>query len=265
MGGIFAIVILVCLVLIPMLFIQLYPLKLFHKLLDALHLRKQVLISLGDIFTGSYKNGSDSSFDGRYFAGFYFLLKLIILVTYSVHSHNYGSLYQIILYAIFGGMIMIFRPYIKNINNFNEYIILILMIISNVPLIINTYYEHNRFSPFVFQFSIHNYLKESLNYQILVGGIILSTSICYLTLLILTVYVIVKMVMKFCLYCKSTRESTHSPINIDDINEDHPLLDNNEFADRIENPDDYDEHHVQHAPYAHYAINVHTSSYGTIN
>jgi hypothetical protein len=139
------------------------------------------------------------------------------------------------------------------------------MIISNLPLSVNTYCEHKRFSPFVFHFSLDSYHEESLTYKTLVGGTILSTSICYLTLLILTVYVIVKMVMKFCLYCKSTRESTHSPINIDDINEDHPLLDNNEFADRIENPDDYDEHHVQHAPYAHYAINVHTSSYGTIN
>ena len=35
-----------------MLYIQLYPFKLFHKLLSCLHLRKEILISLCDVFTG---------------------------------------------------------------------------------------------------------------------------------------------------------------------------------------------------------------------
>ena len=49
-------------------------------------------------------------------------------------------------------------------------------------------------------------------------------------------------------------------------------MDDNEFADRIENPDDYDEHHVQDAPYEHYPIpQVNSavvrapSTYGSIN
>ena len=53
--GIFAILVLILLVLIPMLYIQLYPFKPFHKLLECLHLNKlQILTSLGDVFTGPY-------------------------------------------------------------------------------------------------------------------------------------------------------------------------------------------------------------------
>ena len=81
LAGIFAILVLILLVLIPMLYIQLYPFKLFHKLLDCLHLNKlQILTSLGDIFTGPYKNGTTNKLDYRYFACIYLLLRIIILL-----------------------------------------------------------------------------------------------------------------------------------------------------------------------------------------
>ena len=52
-AGIFAILVLILLVLIPMLYIQLYPFKPFHKLLECLHLNNwQILTSLGNVFTG---------------------------------------------------------------------------------------------------------------------------------------------------------------------------------------------------------------------
>ena len=67
-AGIFAILVLILLVLIPMLYIQLYPFKPFHKLLECLHLNNwQILTSLGDVFTGPYKNGTTNKLDYRYF------------------------------------------------------------------------------------------------------------------------------------------------------------------------------------------------------
>ena len=63
-----------------MLYIQLYPFKVFHKLLSYLHLRKEILILLGDIFTGPYKDGSKNTCDYRYFAGFYLFLRIIVLI-----------------------------------------------------------------------------------------------------------------------------------------------------------------------------------------
>ena len=54
-AGIFAIIVLVFIIFLPMLYIQLYPFKLFHKLLSCLHLRKEILITLGDIFSGPFK------------------------------------------------------------------------------------------------------------------------------------------------------------------------------------------------------------------
>uniref|UniRef100_A0A1X7U7K0 Uncharacterized protein n=1 Tax=Amphimedon queenslandica TaxID=400682 RepID=A0A1X7U7K0_AMPQE len=61
MAGIFAILVLLFVILLPTLYMLLYSFKWFHKLLDCLHLRKQLLISLGDVFTGPYKNGTNGT------------------------------------------------------------------------------------------------------------------------------------------------------------------------------------------------------------
>jgi hypothetical protein len=248
--GIFAIVILVCLVLIPMLYIQLYPLKLFHKLLDVLHVRKQVLISLGDVFTGSYKNGSDNTFDYRYLAGLYLLVRIIVLCLHFIpFEYNIVNVnIQCVVYVLIGGIIIIFRPHLRNIHNFNEFVIFItLVILAMSSIIINQIQAYNFIFFIVF---------------------------CYLFFLILigySIYRIVKMMRNCCLYCKSNRRPNPPPVNdTNDDDESQLLLDNNEFADRIENPDDYDEHHVQDAPYENYptpqvnAVDHAPSNYGTV-
>ena len=132
-AGIFAILVLILLVLIPMLYIQVYPFKLFHKLLECLHLNNwQMLTSLGDVFTGSYKNGTTNKLDYRYFAGFYLLLRIIILVLYVIHINGYVIIIaQTCLFGIFCGAIMIFRPHKRDLNNFIEFFIIInLMLMS---------------------------------------------------------------------------------------------------------------------------------------
>uniref|UniRef100_A0A1X7TIZ1 Uncharacterized protein n=1 Tax=Amphimedon queenslandica TaxID=400682 RepID=A0A1X7TIZ1_AMPQE len=69
----FAILVLLFLIVLPTLYIFLYPFKWFQKVLDCLNLRKQLLISLGDVFTGPYKNGTENTYDYRFMAGLYLL------------------------------------------------------------------------------------------------------------------------------------------------------------------------------------------------
>ena len=109
-AGIFAILVLILLVLIPMLYIQLYPFKPFHKLLECLHLNNwQILTSLGDVFTGPYKNGTTNKLDYRYFAGFYLLLRIIILLLHFILLTVAVNYIQICLFVLFSGAIMIFQ------------------------------------------------------------------------------------------------------------------------------------------------------------
>ena len=132
-AGIFATLVLILLVLIPMLFIQLYPFKLFHKLLECLHLNNlQILMSLGDVFTGPYKNGTTNKLDYRYFAGIYLLLRIIILLLHLIPVFVFIPSLQASIIGLFCGAILIFRPYQRNINNFNVFFILLFLAIFSV-------------------------------------------------------------------------------------------------------------------------------------
>ena len=132
-AGIFAILVLILLVLIPMLYIQVYPFKLFHNLLECLHLNKlQILTSLGDVFTGPYKNGTTNKLDYRYFAGIYLLLRIIILLLYFIPDFVITSSLQASIFFLFCGVILIFQPYKKIVNSFNVFFIFLFLVIFTI-------------------------------------------------------------------------------------------------------------------------------------
>ena len=234
-AGIFAIIVLVFIIFLPMLYIQLYPFKIFHKLLSCLHFRKEILILLCDVFTGPYKNGSDNTRDYRCFAGFYLFLRIIVLCLYFI-PYEFYSFYvlccQIALFALFGGMIMIFRPYKINLQNFSNLIIfLFLMAASAITLIADNRPDNQPTIDAVF-----SQVVIATFSGILVFGIFIS--------------VVVWTVKKFasiCVYCRGSSNPS--------LTEEHadiqPLLENDDnwIADRMEHPDDYDEQHVQHVLY----------------
>ena len=125
-AGFFAILVLLFMIVLPTLYILLYPFKWFHKLLDHLHLRKQLLISLGDVFTGPYKNGTENTYDYRFMAGLYLLAKIIIL---SQFIYGYYSIFSVPISQaccsfLLAVIVIIFRPFQRNIHNFNEFLIM---------------------------------------------------------------------------------------------------------------------------------------------
>ena len=125
-AGIFAIIVFVFIIFLPMLYIQLYPFKTFHKLLSCLRLRKEILILLGEVFTGAYKDGSKNTRDYRYFAGFYLFLRIIVLFLYFMSKDASHILFsQIALFAAFGGAFILFRPYKRNIHSFFDFLFML--------------------------------------------------------------------------------------------------------------------------------------------
>ena len=236
LAGIFAIIVLVFIIFLPMLYIQLYSFKLFHKLLSSLHFRKEILISLCDVFTGPYKNGSDDTRDYRCFAGFYFVLRIIILCLYFIpykFSGQFIVLYcQIALFALFGGMFMIFRPYKINLQNFSNLIIfLFLMAASAITLIADNRPDNQPTIDAVF-----SQVVIATFSGILVFGIFISVVVWTF-----------KKIASICVYCRGSSKPSRTEEHVDI----QPLLENNDnwIADRMEHPDNYDEQHVQHVLY----------------
>ena len=231
-AGFFAILVLLFLIVLPTLYILLYPFKWFHKLLDCLHLRKQLLISLGDVFTGPYKNGTDNTYDYRFMAGVYLLAKIIILSQFIdglmfIVSVPFCMACCSFLIAI---IVIIFRPFRRNIHNFNEFLIMFTTMsfgcINGV-----TSYLISKKVPYIND--IYQIVSDTLKIVLpAVNGLFFVIVIpCYI---IYRVYKIIKSCYRYHDGFMADREHYQPLVGIGD----------GWTADRMENPQDYDEQHV---------------------
>uniref|UniRef100_A0A1X7VTI9 Uncharacterized protein n=1 Tax=Amphimedon queenslandica TaxID=400682 RepID=A0A1X7VTI9_AMPQE len=213
-AGFFAILVLLFLILLPTLYILLYPFKWFHKLLDCLNLRKQLLISLGDVFTGPYKNGTENTYDYRFMAGLYLLARIII---FGQFIHGFYFIISILIslgccFLLLAVIVFIFRPFKRNVHNFTEFFLIALTLGGVGSAVI---------------------FPTTLFINVLIFGIIIPV---YL------IYQVHKMIKACLLYHKR-----NNPVVIRDQEEDYqPLVgaDDDWIADRMENPQEYDEQHV---------------------
>ena len=229
LAGIFAILVLILLVLIPMLYIQLYPFKLFHKLLECLHLNKlQILTSLGDVFTGPYKNGTTNKLDYRYFAGFYLLLRIIIVLLYFIPDFLTITSLQATIFGLFCGAIMIFRPYQRNINNFNVFFIVLFLVIFSVMSA-----ALQAFSAIVMYFTVSSF-----------------DALFFIIWFVYFIYWTVKKIRSCYGYYKPHRAQG---LTNDAVDNAYNVIDDNDWiADRMINPQNYDEQHSSIVSYKLY-------------
>ena len=120
--GLFAIVIIIFFVALPIIFLLFYQCSWFHKLLDCLKLRHQFCIMIGDIFTGPFKDGSKNRVDFRYMSGLYLLFRVVAMCLFYINNTQYILYSEISLSLLFSAFIMIFRPFRKTLVNFAEFI-----------------------------------------------------------------------------------------------------------------------------------------------
>ena len=232
LASVFAILVLLFLILLPTLYILFYRFKWFHKLLDCLHLRKQLLISLGDVFTGPYKNGSgNTSYDYRFFAGFYLLLRILIIFfqfnSFFLYFDSFfiSSIIQCCLISLLALTVGSFRPFQRNIHNFCEVLVLVFVITFFIPY----FFTAN--------------LSGGYDDYYLSGGTVImySNILLYSILLIYIIYQLCKIMINCYKYHK-----LHNHTIIVQEQEDQLLVGNDDdwIADRMENPQEYDEQHV---------------------
>ena len=101
--------------ILPLLVVVLYPTRVFQKCLSCLRIRWHAVHAFADAFNGCYKDGTNGTWDYRYFAGFYLLLRIIYL---------FDDIMKMVLPNLnsvcYTGTIMLFvfsRPYKKNLFN----------------------------------------------------------------------------------------------------------------------------------------------------
>ena len=243
-----AILVLLIVILLPTLYIQFYPFKWFHKLLDCLHLRKQLLISLGDVFTGPYKNGSENTFDYRFMAGLYLWTRIIILLTFCFQYQKVGvPTTQFCCSFLLAVTIFIFRAFQQNIHNYCELLMISIAAGIGCTSIISLI---NDDVPLYFWLIVMPIING------LVFGIIIPGYIIYKTI-------------KTCRYY----HQKYNPVTNRVQEDTEPLVDNDDdwVADRMENPQEYNEQHVavrlfEVSEEHHQPIAITTAAtYGSIN
>ena len=222
LAGSIAIIVLLFLIILPTLCILFYPFKWFQKLLDCLHLRKPLLITLADVFTGPYKNGTENY---RFMAGLYLLARIIILSQFIIGYKQYYliavPIALIICSFLLAAILLIFRPFNRNLHNFTEFVIAVFFTIlcsGIIPI-----------------YSI--FINITMVFNILIFGIMIP------------IYIIYKLykIKKTCHYYHKKKVPVGSTEQ--DNEENVKSLEDNWVADRMENPQDYDEHHVPLKPY----------------
>ena len=235
LAGFIAIIVLLFLIILPTLCILFYQFKWFQKLLDCLHLRKPLLITLADVFTGPYKNGTENTFDYRFMAGLYLLARIIILsqfiIGYKQHFSIAIPIAQIFFSFLLAAIILIFRPFQRNIHSFIEFIGAIPIIIVLITLLITfTITSSFTYSYYVFTIIV-------MIFNIIIFGIIIPIYIIYKSCKVIEV----------CHYYHKKKVPVVPTVQ--EYDENATSLEDNWVADRMENPQDYDERHVPLKPY----------------
>lgn len=115
--GILAIFILLSFVVAPPLILVLYPFKWFRWLLHKVRLDRPGLNAFMDSFQGCYRDGTENNQDLRYFAAFYFFLRLLFITT-RLFTMYYLQFYVIVLILVSATIVFsFFKPYKKNVYN----------------------------------------------------------------------------------------------------------------------------------------------------
>ena len=113
--AILAISVLCVFVVSPLVILLLYPTRAFQRVLNVVcgTRSRNAMQAFADTYQGCYKDGTNGTWDCRYFAGLYFLFR-IILLTAAVMSNYYIWLVLILCPTAAAFLFAIVRPYKDN-------------------------------------------------------------------------------------------------------------------------------------------------------
>ena len=108
-----AIFVLCVFVVLPALVLLLYPTRAFQRSLCCCRVRWHALHAFADTFNGYYKNGTEGTRDYRYFAGLYFMFRILPLLIV-LESIQFVWMVVIVPCAIISLLFALLRPYKDN-------------------------------------------------------------------------------------------------------------------------------------------------------
>ena len=107
-------------IIVPPIFLILYPIKVFRLLLFKCHLSTRTIASLNifvEKYYSCYRDGTEGGKDMRGSASMYFILRWIAISIFQLTSFNTSLFLAAIIYASYGTVIALVRPYKKTYMN----------------------------------------------------------------------------------------------------------------------------------------------------
>ena len=112
--------ILIVFIVFPTSLLLCYHCKVYQKCLTKCHIRGQTLDEFVDTFQKYYKDGSNGTWDCRWFAGFFILFKAFMYLGYAVTPSDNSLFFQEMFIAIVGAtIVVIVQPYKEEYSVFN--------------------------------------------------------------------------------------------------------------------------------------------------
>ena len=225
-AGTVAILVLVGL-FITVAYLLLHPFKLFQWCFGKLKFKKDLILSVTDVFNGPFKDGtSENSWDYRYFAGIHFTIRLVVMTFYYIPLElmQVTAILKVTVCSLYLLAILIFRPYKRNIHNFSEVLLFVLLTgLSVYPALVNDY---NMFMVFF---------------------LLIMPIFGFIIIVLVIPYCLIWMIRKCHHCCKYIKDNytKHNNVPLEDLYEElitnsgDGAEDNVMFADRLMNPERY--------------------------
>ena len=96
-----------------------YQCKVYHKCLRKCQIKSPLLDEFVYIFQKYYKDGSNGTWDCRWFAGLFIIIKSMSYIMYGVSLSDISCLFIVILCIISASIIVIVEPYKEEYKQFN--------------------------------------------------------------------------------------------------------------------------------------------------
>ena len=118
--------------LIPILFLFLYPFQLFQKCLNHFNLQLLPLRAFVDAFQGCYKDGTNGTRDCRYFAGLQLILRLLFPFMFTfTRDITWCLCSSAVILGLYIALLVIVQPYTVSIYNRTEEVLLMTLVFAD--------------------------------------------------------------------------------------------------------------------------------------
>ena len=228
-----ALIIFTLFVTLPPLFLIFYPFRCTQIVIDKLPF-KIALRTFAETFNGDFRNGTnkDDDKDCRWFAGYYFLLRVIVFIIYVSELRWLDQYFvQQVLFAICIILFANIRPYKKNYYNKLDTAMFTLLALLNAFSLYNSQHYHS--------YSSINNVVFWINYLLIFLPLVFI--ICYIVYLILLWKGCLKQLNKSTPLASSSPIKDPSSIDDDEMSETYNSLrgSDEDIPDRLVNPQNY--------------------------